>query len=101
MVRQKLGKEFRRVAHKISFLYTNRRRRESHKRDAIAKKTEFNVTNAINNVELEKKAEQEEVSDTTNKKENLSGRRTQPMAKIDNKAPERRVPATSKYKILD
>ena len=72
-----------------------------NKRDAIAKKTEFNVTNAINNVELEKKAEQEEVSDTTNKKENLSGRRTQPMAKIDNKAPERRVPATSKYKILD
>ena len=43
-----------------------------NKRDAIAKKTEFNVTNAINNVELEKKAEQEEVSDTTNKKENLS-----------------------------
>ena len=72
-----------------------------NKRDAIAKKTEFNVTKAINNVELEKKAEQEEVSDTTNKKENLSGRRTQPMAKVDNKAPERRVPATSKYKILD
>ena len=72
-----------------------------NKRDAIAKKTEFNVTNAINNVELEKKAEQEEVSDTTNKKENLSGRRTQPMAKIDNKTPARRVPATSKYKILD
>ena len=72
-----------------------------NKRDAIAKKTEFNVTNAINNVELEKKAEQEEVSDTTNKKENLSGRRTQPMAKVDNNVPERRVPATSKYKILD
>ena len=72
-----------------------------NKRDAIAKKTEFNVTNAINNIELEKKAEQEEVSDTTNKKENLSGRRTQPMAKVDNKTPERRVPATSKYKILD
>ena len=72
-----------------------------NKRDAIAKKTEFNVTNAINNIELEKKAEQEEVSDTTNKKENLSGRRTQPMAKVDNNVPERRVPATSKYKILD
>ena len=72
-----------------------------NKRDAIAKKTEFNVTNAINNVELEKKAEQEEVSDTTNKKENLSGRRAQPMAKVDNNVPERRVPATSKYKILD
>lgn len=72
-----------------------------NKRDAIAKKTEFNVTKAINNIELEKKAEQEEVSDTTDKKENLSGRRTQPMAKIDNNVPERRVPATSKYKILD
>lgn len=72
-----------------------------NKRDAIAKKTEFNVTKAINNIELEKKAEQEEVSDTTNKKENLSGRRTQPMAKIDNNVPERHVPATSKYKILD
>ena len=72
-----------------------------NKRDAIAKKTEFNVTKAINNIELEKKAEQEEVSDTTDKKENLSGRRTQPMAKIDNKTTERRVPATSKYKILD
>lgn len=72
-----------------------------NKRDAIAKKTEFNVTKAINNIELEKKAEQEEVSSTTDKKENLSGRRTQPMAKIDNNVPERRVPATSKYKILD
>lgn len=72
-----------------------------NKRDAIAKKTEFNVTKAINNIELEKKAEQEEVNSTTDKKENLSGRRTQPMAKIDNNVPERRVPATSKYKILD
>ncbi len=72
-----------------------------NKRDAIAKKTEFNVTKAINNIELEKKAEQEEVNNTTDKKENLSGRRTQPMAKIDNNVPERRVPATSKYKILD
>lgn len=72
-----------------------------NKRDAIAKKTEFNVTKAINNIELEKKAEQEEVSSATDKKENLSGRRTQPMAKIDNNVPERRVPATSKYKILD
>lgn len=72
-----------------------------NKRDAIAKKTEFNVTKAINNIELEKKAEQEEASSTTDKKENLSGRRTQPMAKIDNNVPERRVPATSKYKILD
>ena len=72
-----------------------------NKRDAIAKKTEFNVTKAINNIELEKKAEQEEVNNTTDKKENLSGRRTQPMAKIDHKPPERRVPATSKYKILD
>lgn len=72
-----------------------------NKRDAIAKKTEFNVTKAINNIELEKKAEQEEVNNTTDKKENLSGRRTQPMAKIDNNVPERRVPAASKYKILD
>lgn len=72
-----------------------------NKRDAIAKKTEFNVTKAINNIELEKKAEQEEVNSATDKKENLSGRRTQPMAKIDNNVPERRVPATSKYKILD
>ena len=72
-----------------------------NKRDAIAKKTEFNVTKAINNIELEKKAEQEEVNTTTDKKENLSGRRTQPMAKVDNNVPERRVPATSKYKILD
>lgn len=72
-----------------------------NKRDAIAKKTEFNVTKAINNIELEKKAEQEEVNNTTDKKENLSGRRTQPMAKVDNNVPERRVPATSKYKILD
>lgn len=72
-----------------------------NKRDAIAKKTEFNVTKAINNIELEKKDEQEEASSTTDKKENLSGRRTQPMAKIDNNVPERRVPATSKYKILD
>lgn len=72
-----------------------------NKRDAIAKKTEFNVTKAINNIELEKKAEQEEANNTTDKKENLSGRRTQPMAKIDNNVPERRVPATSKYKILD
>lgn len=72
-----------------------------NKRDAIAKKTEFNVTNAINNVELEKKAEQEETNNTTDKKENSSGRRTQPMAKVDNKTPERRVPAASKYKILD
>lgn len=72
-----------------------------NKRDAIAKKTEFNVTNAINNIELEKKAEQEEASEAADKKENSSGRRTQPMAKVDNKAPERRVPATSKYKILD
>ena len=72
-----------------------------NKRDAIAKKTEFNVTKAINNIELEKKAEQEEVNTTTDKKENLSGRRTQPMAKIDNNVSERRVPATSKYKILD
>lgn len=72
-----------------------------NKRDAIAKKTEFNVTKAINNIELEKKAEQEEASSTTDKKENLSGRRTQPMAKIDNNVSERRVPATSKYKILD
>lgn len=72
-----------------------------NKRDAIAKKTEFNVTKAINNIELEKKAEQEEANSTTDKKENLSGRRTQPMAKIDNNVPERRVPATSKYKILD
>ena len=72
-----------------------------NKRDAIAKKTEFNVTKAINNIELEKKAEQEEVNNTTDKKENLSGRRTQPMAKVDNNVPERRVSATSKYKILD
>lgn len=72
-----------------------------NKRDAIAKKTEFNVTKAINNIELEKKAEQEEANSATDKKENLSGRRTQPMAKIDNNVPERRVPATSKYKILD
>ena len=72
-----------------------------NKRDAIAKMTEFNVTNATNNVELEKQAEQEEVNNTTDKKENLSGRRTQPMAKVDNNVPERRVPATSKYKILD
>ena len=72
-----------------------------NKRDAIAKKTEFNVTKAINNIELEKKAEQEEANSTTDKKENLSGRRTQPMAKVDNNVPERRVPATSKYKILD
>ena len=72
-----------------------------NKRDAIAKKTEFNVTKAINNIELEKKDEQEEASSTTDKKENLSGRRTQPMAKVDNKTSERRVPATSKYKILD
>lgn len=72
-----------------------------NKRDAIAKKTEFNVTKAINNIELEKKAEQEEANSTTDKKENLSGRRTQPMAKIDNNVSERRVPATSKYKILD
>lgn len=72
-----------------------------NKRDAIAKKTEFNVTKAINNIELEKKDEQEEASSTTDKKENLSGRRTQPMAKTDNNVPERRVPATSKYKILD
>lgn len=72
-----------------------------NKRDAIAKKTEFNVTKAINNIELEKKDEQEEANSTTDKKENLSGRRTQPMAKIDNNVPERRVPATSKYKILD
>lgn len=63
-----------------------------NKRDAITKKTEFNITKAINNIELEKQAETQE-----NENENNGGKKD-----TSKETPRRRVaPAASKYKILD
>lgn len=66
------------------------------KREAIQKKTDFDVTNAIKNIELEKAAEAED----DNVEEVKAGRRTAPLKSAEPEKPERRV-AVSKYKILD
>lgn len=66
------------------------------KREAIQKKTDFDVTKAIKNIELEKAAEAEDDS----AEEVKTGRRTAPLKATEPEKPERRV-AVPKYKILD